>query len=51
MLDQTRLKLNKLLLTLAPQARTVPVTVNRLVHEQAVTMTHCFNDLMLQDNC
>lgn len=53
MLNQTRrkLQLHKLLLTLAPQARTLPINVNRLVHEHAVTMTHSFHYLIVQNNC
>lgn len=41
----------KALLTLAPQAYTLPINVNRLVHEHTVTMTHSFNDLIVQNNC
>lgn len=53
MSNQTVLKLQllRLLLTLAPKKRTVPINVSRLVHEQVVTMTHFFNNLILKDKC
>lgn len=53
MSNQSSLKLQllRLLLTLAPKTRTVPINVNRLVHEQVVTMMHSFNNLILKDKC
>lgn len=58
MSNQTSLKLQllRLLLTLAPKTRTVRINVNRLVHEQFVTMLqpagcNSFNDLILKDKC
>lgn len=53
MSNQTSLKLQllRLLLTLAPITRTIPINVNCLVHEQVVTMMHFFNYLILKDKC